>query len=547
MGYSLDVKRSPFFNELPESERKWAFSLTLKKYVSKIDNIYYSVHIDGDGMDSVGHVSRRLAPLFEKLRVFKEQAVKTRQLVLFGGGLYGDLYIDSKSFRAYSLCLSRPDFYDIFFYAPDKELPNDDTPRIIVQLRSCGLWTHDPIDMLAQSYADIDKVLSDIGLEIDRTKENRIDYCYHTNAISSPGSLFTSKGKDSVVSGLVTSLKSGQSVFGLSRRGNGISRNETYIALGSRKGNNCFVRVYDKALEVIEQGYKGFFLGYWLKSKLISNYDYYCYSYAYEHRRMDAVYKARLMYYVDYCAANGIYNALRLEYERALADKAATPVIFEELANRHMPPNTPVINIEFETKRKFYRHSDDFIDGLKTLPHEGVPAALKRLFQVVDNCSVFLDYLTDKVLSFRRENGEYMSFWARLRNTKLSGFKSNARLLREYDRELNEKRIKQNVVSAMASAAVYRGLGKRETDLAYDIADALCNLNDNDVRKLSVMYRVCDGETGEVLDGSSAFGEYDSRYRLMKAKKEVYFKNRLKGDARAKVRKLGRNNKRNSA
>lgn len=49
-----------------------------------------------------------------------------------------------------------------------------------------------------------------------------------------------------------------------------------YISLGKRN-DKCFVRMYLKTKEVIEQGYKPWFINEWYYNQLISRYDYYVY------------------------------------------------------------------------------------------------------------------------------------------------------------------------------------------------------------------------------------------------------------------------------
>ena len=63
---------------------------------------------------------------------------------------------------------------------------NNNTPRILVQLRSIGLWTLGENELLTYSYGIITEILQRYDIEVNYCQENRIDYCYHTNAIQNP-------------------------------------------------------------------------------------------------------------------------------------------------------------------------------------------------------------------------------------------------------------------------------------------------------------------------------------------------------------------------
>ena len=62
---------------------------------------------------------------------------------------------------------------------------------------------------------------------------------------------------------------------------------QEYLSLGNRTSNNIFL-----TLEVIEKGYKGFFIEVWYSQGLISFYDKYCLTKGYENQNNNYVYKA---------------------------------------------------------------------------------------------------------------------------------------------------------------------------------------------------------------------------------------------------------------
>jgi hypothetical protein len=147
------------------------------------------------------------------------------------------------------------------------------------------------------------------------------------------------------------------------------------------------------------------------------------------------------------------------------------------------------LNIEFETKRKFYYYSDELIDALlKFTPRPGLPQELNRLFRIIDNRSLFLEYMTRETLAFikeRKKDGTviYMPWWERLRNTKLDGITSDTKLLRKYSKDLDEKLIRKRMINNVAVRSVYNG--RVNTDFSEDMSDMLSNLNDNHARDLN--------------------------------------------------------------
>jgi hypothetical protein len=80
-------------------------------------------------------------------------------------------------------------------------------------------------------------------------------------------------------------------------------------------------------------------------------------------------------------------------------EKDLSPLEYKTLADSLMPEVTTVLNIEFETKRRFYYYSDNFIDAHLTTKTE-CSYQLCRIFKIIDNRNLFLDYLTSKTLAF---------------------------------------------------------------------------------------------------------------------------------------------------
>lgn len=72
------------------------------------------------------------------------------------------------------------------------------------------------------------------------------------------------------------------------------------IFLWGKRNDKCFVRMYLKTKEVIEQGYKPWFINEWYYNQLISRYDYYVLSNLYELRNWKYLDIVRLQFYAEY-------------------------------------------------------------------------------------------------------------------------------------------------------------------------------------------------------------------------------------------------------
>ena len=161
-----------------------------------------------------------------------------------------------------------------------------------------------------------------------------------------------------------------------------------------------------------------------------------------------------------------------------------------------MPEVTTVFNVEYETKRKFYYLSDKFIEGFKIGKHDDYIPQMERIYKIIDNRDIFLRYLTENVVSFRRKDDEYVDWWRRLRGTKLSDCLNEGRdLLREYAYAMNHEIMKKKFVSNVAVNAVYRD--KVETGFIEDISDLLSGINDNDKYNVKLKLECLNGNDEE--------------------------------------------------
>lgn len=463
MSINIQTQRTKFYNELSENEQKKFFDLTYKKVLPCIDNIYYSIFIEDDTNGN------------ENLTGLIYDLLSKKQLIMVNHediAIFENLYLTAGGFNIYKFRLTNPELYDIFIL---DYLPNDDTPRILIQLRAYGLWLHGNEKMINDSFLTALDLFRNYfpDVKFSKVRENRIDYCYHTNCISNPYKTFSDTNLENT---LYTEFSSFGFRGHFEREQANLRLIKDYFSLGERSSNNVFVRIYNKCLEVIEMAYKSFFFEIWRKNGLINEYDKFCYEYAYEMKNYDYIHKAKAEFYLKY----GKNEELKKDFEKLLNSDLA-PLKYKDKLKGIMPDVTTVINVEFETKRKFYYYSDDFINGVlrSNENRQLVSSALERLYKIIDNRKIFLDYLTDKTLSFV-DGSDYCDWWKRIRNVKLPDIVvADEKLIRDYSKALDKKIAVKRAVNAVSTVALY--CGKKDIDFKSDVADLMSNYNDNDM------------------------------------------------------------------
>jgi hypothetical protein len=490
-----DIKKTYFFQEL-EDDKKVVFDVARDKFLPNIDTLYYSVFFKDDSNEA-----DMFNDIFIKLDELKSIAKEKKESPEFDQ----EHQLSLRSYAIYNYCIHKPDLYDIFI---SDYLPNISTPRVVVQIRSYGLWVNGVENMINDSFQAVRRIFAEYGVVINFTRENRIDYCYHTNYIQEPYTFFSD---NRLSKKLRTTLDVYQKIGHIYK--NKITLD--YFALGQRKSNNLFVRTYNKSREVIEEGYKSFFFAIWYKQKMISEYDLFCYEYAFTEKSYNALDKARLLYYLKV----GKSKTIKDQIEQLLNDINVQYEDILEFANRIMPKVTMILNIEFQTKRKFY-YNANMLHLLPVRIKHNVPE-LTNIYQILDNRKVILDYITDISISFGKHKNDsdkvvYDYWWERLRSVKLDSIDSDFSYVREFSYKCDKVKINKRAINSLASNAVYNN--KKDSGFIEDVSDWLGYFNDNDIV-------LGDLSTGEI------FTEFNSDllddYKLKKEKKYKAVKNRL--------------------
>ena len=462
------------------------FSKKSKKFCKNIDTLYYSVTLENDfTIDSQDLLVQNVRKYIEGFKgatdgqtvliddfktKYQELGFDTKRVLCFRHGVYA---------RMYTFRLECPDFFDFFFapYVPPVEGDSTGTPQICVQIRSRALWELGPVLAYKDSFSFVETFCKSFRLTIKEVKENRCDFACHTNYLQDPNAFFEDKHFHNVA------------IHSFSRSNKSTAHyryyyENDYISLGKR-GDKCFVRIYYKSKEVVEQGYKGFFLKYWALQGLISRYDLYCLESAYKMRKWLYVDVARLLF----CLEN--MEDLPEETKKRIImltdpSKPYDYVEIKKLADLLVPPVTIIINIEFQVMRQMSK-SFQLIHYAK---NNGIDF---RIYDYLDNYKLIYEYLTRKTLRIcspdptkDKYDWEYSEFWKRLRSAKNIDMKTPAKdlkLIRSYQSTLDMQVRKKRAIHAVSSFA-YCLTHDTKQDFHADCWDMLSLLNDSDLRDI---------------------------------------------------------------
>ena len=508
------VSRSKVFVEFSPVEREELFGLTEKKVLAHLDNLYYTVFIAGD-IAGNKPLQAECEDLSEEESVPSGyEKIALEGLTNFLGKLEELHDLKSKSYdeqvtfqdldyfhsnhAIYKHRLSCQESYDIFVAS---YIPNEETPRIEVQIRTRLLVLLGVDDALRTSYQKVVEILRSFGLHVMTTRENRLDYAYHTNLIQKPIEYFSD---EDLLEHTVSTMRNGQKVFDL-----GKEIDLSYFALGNRRSNNVFFRVYNKSREVVEMGYKSFFFDRWLQNGLISLYDYEVYCMAYESKSYTVgLLVGRIKWYLEYGKDRSLKSTLQGLLKSCYEKNSNADEIRKKIKGV-LPEVTVICNVEFETKRKFYASWEGVYDSA-CVPVDS-PPALSRIYQILEQRALFLDYLTSKTVRFVKDrnakDSDYADWWKRIRSAIPVDFKQGE-YKRIYRRQPDLNRAARRLSGDVAYLSMLINESVEERPFVEDLSDVLSNLNDNSFRVSAI-----NPLTGEVCDLHDPAGYQSLRSR----------------------------------
>lgn len=526
---SVQVERCSIFKEFGQEQQHQIFGISRDKTLHHIDTLYYAVFLNEP--DDIIQLQREnklpdeLAIFLEVMRDTKT-AMKSNPDQVFR--FLDELEFVPKAFSMYEYCISKNECFDIFI---SSYLPNASTPRIVVQLRSRYLVLEGVKKAVEESFVYLKELLSPFGLLPVKVRENRIDYAFHTNLIQNPYKFFSD---ENLLVHLKTNLRIYQKIGNIGKH---ISIDT--LNLGNRKSNNVYFRAYNKAREVIEMNYKSFFIERWKREGLISEFDKYVYEVAYELRSYrTGCLVGRLKWYLEY----GSNDELKEECQNLLESdfiKSDNCEQIEKKLHNVIPEPTMILNIEFQTKRKFYQTCAEWLGifcdssefDFKNFPEIEIDPLivssgtydplLREIYTILGNAKSIVDYLTgygnvvsfvkDRTLSLKKflEEGEpYQNWWYRIRKTPIDySADPIIELYRKYDIKASIERSGRLLQGQIARLAMLKNSDvTNDRKFVEDMADALCVLNDNDMPPF-ILNPDLEGKSVEPID----YGEIRAR------------------------------------
>lgn len=476
---SRELKQYRIFQEFEETQREYWFSYRQRKFLHNIDTFYYSVKLQNDFRSDTSDwdvlsFRRRFESLQANMKyddslLFYVPGVGNMNLLNFRYGKY------------YDICLECPEYFHVFFASkvpPGAGNCESLTCEIIVQIRSYMLWMYGVHESFQRSMRYVQGLVDMFHLKIDFVQENRVDYCWHSNYLVNPEKFFAIENfykmrVDRYHGSIYHTAKVGSEGYEID-----------YVALGNR-GGKCFVRIYLKSKEVVEQGYKAFFFKVWLFHGLISRYDLYCYEKAFVQRSWHYMTIARLEYYVEFGSVDSFKDACR-HFIRQYAENSKVTDPMLRLAGQLTPKIHLVTNVEYQTMRK---GTKSYV--LLPVRDNSAYGVCRRVYDYLDNHPLIIRYLTHDILRLVEPSGDvnksrrdYCGFWKSLRSAKLVDvhrLPEQLRLIRDYNRRLNSEAMKRTLLNKAVVYGFYTK-GINEDSVMSDCMQALLQLNDNDIK-----------------------------------------------------------------
>lgn len=492
------AKRTEIYAELDNDKRLQFFDYKSKKFLHNIDSLYFSVKVKNDWKYDAG-----VQLFLNFLEGYREKALMSYEpLVLFQDDeklsvLGTEFIMNGIGFKPYTYDIQKVDKYTMFVMGYEL---NKDTPQLLIQIRSQNLWLYGEYKAVEEVISDVEKIFSVFGIEIDSIQENRLDYAYHTNYIQDPTNFFQPKNYNR----MQKSRFEDWNVRGIFKGEFDVETD--YFTLGSQKSNNVFLRIYDKTKEVIEKGYKQFFIKIWYLEKMISYFDMYCIEKAFLHpSRTNYKYLdvARLEFYLEF----GVDDIYKLEIKQLINQKSIDYESVKKLADKLVPRVTIICNVELQTKRKYYYSMDSSVENLLRVHTKNVPDYAKKLYLKLDNKQLFHNDLVCnnekqqgviRFLNYRakNKNGEPWTrkaqyptadWWTRLQSVKMNrDFKieyKDIKLLREYQKTLSATLLKKRIANSIGTYSLYLHGEDIRNNALKDVVDYISSLSENDLEK----------------------------------------------------------------
>lgn len=488
------ILKTKICREKSDEFNKEFFSYKGNKFISHVDTFYFVVFPDCE----IWNEDTRKIEFFGALRNAKEIAEITKLPCPIFESV--SPHLETRPFVSAQMYAYHFGIRDTFDFFACEFLPQMATPPIMVQIRSNSLWLDGLKNSFDKACDCLERIFDLFGMSIKSVQENRLDYAYHTNYIQNLLNFFPFKNLKKMQ---ISDFKRGGGEFYF-------KDDETimdYFCLGRRKSNNVFMRIYDKSKEVVEMGYKQFFQAMWLDKGLISKYDEFLLSHMFDFGSYFAKDKARCLFYSVY----GEDFELREEINDMFRHPDVPMSAYTKMADGLVPDLTTVVNVEFQTKRKFYYRliADNKLKRRFALGSRiknkryRKKYALKKgedkyyrdyMYDMFKKISSITDFLTGKTIRFVKYKGKFgavkrnkrptADWWVRLRACRHFEYADEEKVnfFRDYQRNLDLRRMKTLMINKAASFTAYSG-SYPEFTIRDDFNDILAGLNDNDIQR----------------------------------------------------------------
>lgn len=464
---------SSIYKDFSEEEKKSFFNKKSKQFLHNIDNIYYNVYLSGDdSKEPNNNIKHMLVALKEMKLLFDIADDEDKESFWFNEDR--KLLVTRRCAGLYRYCISKKDCWDIFFA---ETIINKNTPRIHIQIRSNVLWTIGD-NAVDKSFKDLLFILDIWNVEIERVMENRIDYCYHTNYLQNPDFYFSD---DNLIKHAYSNLSKLNKVGEFSPG----KIEYDYLSLGNRKANNIFFRTYNKVIEILDKSKKYYFFDIWLQYGLISRYDYEVFKFAAEFKKSKnflSLGAAKMIFYIRY----GKDPDIKEFFIKELKNENYTATNYNLISQRYnLLDTTVILNIEYQTMRKFYYYSDSIIDTFYYNESRIIDSRLLRIYQILDNRLIFLNYLTSYTFALVKNSDSpklgFTDMWDRLRRTRLEFSNDDYKFKRLYPRKtVDYERAKKELKRSLARFSVISG-NEDDDSINEDLSLLMSIFNDNNI------------------------------------------------------------------
>jgi len=447
-----------------------------------IENIYFSISVDGNKDRYKNYFKSLLEPQFEKLKIasLKEEVFVFDGCEVIGGIQrypYGFRFTDK--FRLY-FASNFGDNYPIYCIVD----------AIFLHMNSVEYVLSEVEIMLKRLYKHFDE--SFVFFDYKR-KLSRVDICNHNTFID----LDTYITLNEYNSRVVTKIRNVRPYIELK------GDNDYEVPYFRYSGEDWAVRFYNKTKEVVEQQYKHWFFLKWLDYGLIDKNTFNIYENVFrlnKNYRIDFIYSH--LFYYKYKIENDDFKVIADTYNNIKIDNDEKYDIFKFYLKKYkIKMCKEVVNVEFQLNSGFLRTLKiiDEVTG-EYIDFTCIDSLVKNLNKLYEHLTLHsFRVVSSDSRAFRKRDKKTDLLWQQIQNSKIINI----------DVCDNKKLIYRDYVNKMNKDITVRDTVIKLSHLAYLCLDCL---NVECVDDISIDY-ICDILKSEYIMNENY---YNLKERLMK-------------------------------